>query len=342
MICRSALAGWPIGTDGPFAPQSTDCLRGWQALLSARPPALMLAEAQADAASGVTAARGGEEGGRVFVASTISTEDVHGLAMCTRLSLTLACAAVSDRVCSTGDEGGGSNANAFGGLKSAPQSRARFERLYYGATFALQPGGDTLDRDSATLQTLASGAIPVFFGGNSRGDLIREGFAATLFGGLHPDEWSVLIDAEAAAAQGASRLARILSFRPAEARYSMSQKGGGGCAGCQHQCNDLVGADENATGFAEAVATELFSLLGRIPAGRLAAMRAAIVRTLPMRVSRSELGGRAARRAEPDLPDRLVSAMLTARPVARSGEAAAANSPLSWPPNDAGPQDYSS
>lgn len=302
--------GWPIGMDSAFTPATEECLTGWQHVLRSKALPLLADEARATADH--------PPDPRTFIAATAGNGSSHGLAICTRDMLQLAAATLPARLCTsepgairnaTGDDGVGCGYNASGpidcGPPNKPPSMVGYASLFFGATFALLPAGDALDRDEAMLQALEGGAIPVFFGGNSRGDLTRGSYTRTLMNTPDPDRWSVLIDDAAAAEVGAVELRKVLSFNETEANLdSVDVMGNPQFHTVGSECKPM-----NATRAGE----ELVNVLATVPLERILAMKEFIVDRLPARTSMLQQ-----RSAGLDFVDRLVLAMLSANTSAPS------------------------
>jgi len=321
---REHVYGWPIGMDSAFTPSSEACLRGWQQVLWHKPlPPLLLNEAISTAPT--------SEDPRVFIAATVGGLS-HGLANCLRDLLRLAAATLPVRLCAvepsqitqaTGGAGAGCGLSASGPCACSANGSTTLEysAMFFGATFALVPAGDALDRDEAMLQALEGGAIPVFFGGNSRGDLTREAYSRTLMGTEDADSWSVLVDDKAARIAGAVELRKVLKYNGPEAQLDILDDTG---MPIFHETGSTdVCEQANATRAGE----ELLAILGAVPRGRVQSMANFIVESLPARTSMLYQ-----RVAGVDFVDRLVLAMLAAdTTVPRPPANQSGGTWLTWP-----------
>jgi len=316
--------GWPIGMDSAFTPSSEACLVGWQNVLRSKPlPPLMLDEAQATASK--------PQDARVFIAATVGGAS-HGLANCLRDMLREASATLPPRICAvdpsdvekaTGGAGVGCGYNVSGAVPCDDSTAMlSFSSMFFGATFALLPAGDALDRDEAMLQALEGGAIPTFFGGNSRGDLARDAYSRTLMGTVDADSWSILIDDQAARIAGAVELRKVLTYNGAEAKLDVLDATG---APIFHATasSDGICQPFNATRAGE----ELVAILGAVPRQQVESMKEVIVESLPARISMLQQ-----RTAGIDFVDRLVLAMISADTTApRLPGNQSGGSLLTWP-----------
>ena len=105
-------------------------------------------------------------------------------------------------------------------------------------------------------QALVAGSIPVFIGGNSRGDVVRNAFSRSLMGTEDADQWSVLLDdrlAQHGANEGHDRLhgeRPIVGRQSSEAAAAGRGPGRGPKRGCDAtRARDLCLNELNAHRF---------------------------------------------------------------------------------------------
>ena len=171
----ASIVGWPLGVDTGFTP-SQKCLSRWIPLMQKRRRAFLL----------------GNNAG------------VHGVVPCLRKLLSRACSQLAQSkkerngqrlaLCQGNVRTLGqfvpTRAAGLTGLGKNLRVRDHMAHQFWGSvTFGLMSAGDELDRGAA-LQCLNVGCIPVFFGGNSKGELQQQAYSSILFGTQDPRRWS--------------------------------------------------------------------------------------------------------------------------------------------------------
>ena len=282
------VMGWGISVDSPFIPPTRSCLASWQQVLLER----------ARAASST----------RFLMASNAVA---HGVSTCLRRKIAAACSARHGPCTTAPPKECGTNSH--GAVVWCNHGSLGYMALWRSATYCLMPAGDGLDRDSALVQMIDVGCIPVFFDGSGRGDLTRSSFSRTLFGEEDPDRWSVLVPEAGVLGCTTNELLKD-SENETVASLAAGLNTGRGSA-CHSMC-----ASARATG------ARISQILAAIPPSRVYAMRAFAANTLPRRTqARMRLKG------QPDFVDRLVSAMLSSNGSGVASEGNVAGSPNSWP-----------